>query len=228
MEHVVAILFLIFMEGLLSFDNALALAVMCRHLPPEQQRRALTYGMAGAFFFRALALVFLTYLMQNVWVKILGGSYLLWLTTAFFLRSDEEKPTAAQATTADFWRTVVLVELTDIAFSVDSILAAVAVSSEWWVVFTGGILGIIMMRFAAGAFISLLNRFPKLEQTAYLLVGLVGAKLILEGWWKVDFHSGTPFWIFWGCMAISITLGFATSQGRENGQDTGNAQEHSS
>ena len=202
---------LVFLEGVLSIDNALVLALLARPLPPKQQRRALTYGLLGAVVFRLAAIGIASYLIQWRWIKFIGGGYLLWLGVGHFLRSPK-KTENAQNTSINFWKTVLIIELTDIAFAVDSILAAVALTPKFWLVFTGGILGVILMRFAAGVFLNLLKRFPKFESTAYLLILLIGFKVILEGMHipSIDFHSieNPAFWIFWCLMLVCILYGF--------------------
>lgn len=215
-QDIAAIGLLVFLEGVLSLDNALVLALMVRHLPARQQKRALTYGMAGAFFFRFLALSFLTYLMHWTWIKFVGGGYLLFLSVHHFVKKNETQNSNVKTKGASFWKTILLVELTDIAFAVDSILASVAVSKKFYVIFIGGLLGIIMMRVAASLFGKLLDRFPKFERTAYLLILVIGLKLIVDGLHlpSVDFHSSESpaFWIFWSLMAIGIISGFQTSK----------------
>lgn len=219
MTDFIAIGFLVIMEGLLSFDNALALAAMVAPLPVEQRKKALTYGMIGAFTFRILALCFVTYLMEATWVKYVGGGYLLWLSGSFFFASKAGKPNASSKSVVSgvqFWKIIVAVELMDIAFSIDSILAAVAVSSKLWVVVAGGILGIILMRFAATIFVGLIQRFPRLENSAFILVAIVGVKLLIEalqvssGRHVYDFESpeSVGFWWFWLCMASGLITGF--------------------
>jgi YkoY family integral membrane protein len=202
---------LIFLEGILSIDNALVLAMMARELPKHQQKRALTYGFAGAVVFRLLALSIVTYLIAWNWVKFVGGAYLLYLAVRHFF-SKPHDPTAKGRPAASFWGTVAKIELMDIAFAIDSILAAVALTPKFWIVFTGGILGVFLMRVAASGFIRVLERFPGFETTAYLLVAVIGIKVILEGIHLegVDFHSsGSPaFWVFWGVMAACIASGF--------------------
>jgi len=210
------ILTLVFLEGLLSADNALVLAVMVRHLPREQQRRALRYGIWGAFGFRLIA-VLLSAVLLKFWIfKVVGGAYLLYLAIAHFLSREED--VHAKKTTrfgSGFWGTVASVELADIAFSIDSIVAAVAMADSLparfgynWklaIVYIGGILGIITMRFVAGYFIILLERFHGLTVGAYLLVAWIGVKLVLGG-----FHNAhyIPFemneWLFWGGMTLII------------------------
>jgi len=206
-----AIGFLVFLEGILSIDNALVLAMLARGLEPKLQRKALTYGLIGAVVFRFASLFIVSHLMQWTWVKFVGGAYLLFIAIKHFIKgeqSHEDQETAARG----FWKTVVVIELTDVAFAVDSILAAVAVSDKFIVVFIGGVLGIIMMRFAASVFLKLLQRFPRFEATAYLLVMLIGAKLVIDGFHfeNVNFHeaSSPAFWIFWGSMFLTILSGF--------------------
>lgn len=201
-QDIISILFLVVLEGLLSFDNALALAAMVRHLPEKQQKKALYYGMFGAFAFRFIALFFVTFLMQNIWVKYLGGAYLIWLALKHFT-GNAGGPDDEKSSDYNFWKTILLVELTDIAFSVDSILAAVAVSNTLWVVVVGGVLGIIMMRFAASIFIKLIAQSPRLEDSAFWLVGIVGAKLICEG---AGYHPWG--WLVWSLMITALLSGF--------------------
>jgi YkoY family integral membrane protein len=210
------ILTLVFLEGLLSADNALVLAVMVRHLPREEQRRALRYGIWGAFGFRLIAVLLSAVLLQFWLFKVVGGAYLLYLAGAHFLSREED--VHANKTTrfgSGFWGTVASVELADIAFSIDSIVAAVAMADSLparfghnWklaIVYIGGILGIITMRFVAGYFIILLERFHGLAVGAYVLVAWIGLKLVLSG-----FHNAhyIPIemneWLFWGGMILIV------------------------
>jgi YkoY family integral membrane protein len=135
---------------------------------------------------------------------------------------------------AKFWPTVLVIELTDIAFAIDSILAAIALVGgmpsdrpadalhpKLWVVLIGGMLGVILMRFAAVVFIKLLERFPRFEEAAYLLVSVIGGKLLLDWFFntpehphRLDFHSFThpAFWVFWGLMLVCFCVGFMPSR----------------
>ena len=169
---------LIVIEGLLSADNALVLAVMVKHLPPKQQRKALFYGILGAYLFRFVAIGLGTYLIKIWWIKGIGALYLLWLAFQFFfLKNDEDNKATAEAPMG-FWRTIVAVEIMDIAFSMDSVLAAFAISEQVWVLYLGGILGVMMMRGVAQIFLTLIERYPGLETTAYVLITLIGSKMM--------------------------------------------------
>jgi YkoY family integral membrane protein len=200
-----AVVTLAILEGILSVDNSLVLAIMVRSLPKVQQKKALMYGIFGAFFFRMVALIFAAHLMRFIAFKIIGGAYLVYLAMKhmfFFYKEDahQSRPKAA----ASFWQTVLLVELTDIAFSIDSITTAVAMSDKLIVVWLAGIMGIIFLRFAAGILIRLLEKLPKLEDLAYQLIFFVGTKLLLEG-----FHIEISHAVFWMMMAVIAILGSA-------------------
>ncbi len=193
------------LEGILSVDNSLVLAILVRTLPKEQQKKALLYGIFGAFFFRVVALIFAAQLMGFVIFKIIGGGYLLYLAMKhmfFFYKEDahQSRPKVA----VSFWKTVLIVEFTDIAFSIDSITTAVAMSDKLIVVWLAGIMGIVFLRFAAGFFIRLLERLPKLEDLAYQLIFFVGTKLLMEG-----FHIEISHGVFWMMMGVIGILGSA-------------------
>ena len=132
---------LIVLEGLLSADNALVLAIMVKHLPRKQQKKALFYGILGAYLFRFIAIGLGTYLIKIWWIKAAGALYLLWMAFQFFIKKEEEEEGVVAAPTG-FWRTVLAVEMMDIAFSIDSVLAAFGVSDQIWVLYLGGIFGV--------------------------------------------------------------------------------------
>jgi len=202
---VLAIGTLAILEGILSVDNSLVLAILVRTLPKKQQKKALMYGIFGAFFFRFLALVFAAHLMRFLAFKIIGGGYLVYLAMKhmfFFYKEDAHQ--ASPKVAASFWKTVVIVELTDIAFSIDSITTAVAMSNKLLVIWLAGIMGIVFLRFAAGVFIRLLEKLPRLEDLAYQLIFFVGTKLLLEG-----FHIEISHGVFWMMMGVIALLGSA-------------------
>lgn len=192
-EGILVTLSLVLSEGLLSFDNALVLAIMVSHLPKDKHYRlgplnmsiqqwALTAGLFGAYFFRIIAIGLGTYLIRFWTLQLIGGGYLLWLAYEhFFICKNDacEIKTVARG----FWATVLKVELMDIAFSIDSILAALGISKKIWVILLGGMLGILFMRFVAGIFVRLIDRFPLFEHTGYALITLIGYRLISEVDW---------------------------------------------
>lgn len=212
---------LILLEGVLSIDNALVLGILAKRLPAEQRPRALSYGLIGAFVFRVIAICTASFLLRWTFVKFLGGAYLAYISIQhlFFSSHEEEgepvkldahghpvieaeeadegKP--ATAGKQSFWGTVAVIELTDVAFAVDSILAAMALAGsrqeKLWVVVTGGIIGVVLMRFAAAIFIKLLEKFPRFEMTAYLLVLVIGVKLLADWGVNSDWSCREPAWL---------------------------------
>ncbi|CAH1207878.1 hypothetical protein PAECIP111893_02800 [Paenibacillus plantiphilus] len=185
---------LVVLEGLLSADNALVLAVMVRHLPKEQQKKALFYGLLGAYVFRFIAIGVGTYLVTIDWIKIAGGLYLLWIALSnlfdlefklykkaipYIGRKNDGEDGEIENKGHGFWRTVLAVEMMDIAFSIDSVLAAFGVSQEVWVLFVGGLLGVLMMRGVAQVFLKLIERYPELEKAAFILIVVIGLKMIV-------------------------------------------------
>ncbi|GGI45589.1 putative membrane protein YkoY [Paenibacillus marchantiophytorum] len=200
LEYAWALLILIGLEGLLSADNALVLAVIAKHLPEEEKKKAINYGIIMAFVFRFAALFAISFI-ANVWqIQAIGAAYLLYLglkhiiKARFFkenenIRSDIKKDSAAKS----FWPTVGKIAIADLAFAIDSILAAVALAlglpdsplddfggmdgGKFLVVVLGGIAGLILIKFAATWFVKLLAERPALETTAYAIVAWVGVKL---------------------------------------------------
>jgi YkoY family integral membrane protein len=182
----ITIALLIALEGLLSADNAMVLAVLVLGLPKKQQKKALQYGIVGAFVFRSIAVLLAVYLIRLGWVKLFGAGYLLYLVYRHFSGAEGggDRRTPPQATAwlglSPFWATVAKVELTDIVFAIDSILVAVAMSPKTWVILTGGILGIVMMRLVIGQLLALVERYPPLVDGAFVIIAWVGFKLLVE------------------------------------------------
>ena len=177
---------LIGLEGLLSADNALVMAIMVLGLPRRQHKQALRYGLIGGFGLRSIATLLAVYLIRIIWVKLAGGVYLLYLVYSHFWGHEEgtDRRLAPKAKPwlglSAFWATVLRVELVNLAFSIDSILVAVAMSPKRWVVLTGGILGIVALRLVVGQLIGLVERYPALVDGAFIIIAWIGAKLCAD------------------------------------------------
>ncbi|WP_160725119.1 TerC family protein [Bacillus sp. USDA818B3_A] len=236
LEYAWALLILIGLEGLLSADNALVLAVIAKHLPEDQKKRAINYGIIMAFIFRFAALFVISFI-ANVWqIQAVGAAYLLYLGLKHVIQArigkekerihkEDEKESAGKG----FWPTVGKIALADLAFAVDSILAAVALAlglkdsplgdfggmdgGQFIVVLLGGIAGLVLIKFAATWFVQLLKKRPALETTAYAIVAWVGVKLAVITFAHEDIgvienhfpHSTTWTLIFYGIL-VSIAL----------------------
>jgi YkoY family integral membrane protein len=176
------IISLIIIEGLLSVDNALAIAAMARHLPEHQQKLALRWGIIGAYGFRGLCMAFAAWIIENPWLKIGGAAYLVYLMCQHFVDAQEEDEEGGGDELAGkgLIATIISIEIMDLSLSVDNVVAAVAMSPKLWVVCAGVFIGILALRFVAGACIKLIEKFPILEETAFLLIGYVGFILVYE------------------------------------------------
>ncbi|QHE52441.1 TerC family protein [Pontibacillus sp. HMF3514] len=208
LEYSWVFLVIIGLEGILAADNALVMALMVKHLPDKQQRRALLYGLGGAFVFRFISLFLISFLVHIWQVQALGAAYLLYISIKFLVKKhvlnkdpseDEEKDKeegSEQVSSKGFWKTVLKVEITDIVFAIDSILAAVALASslpetslpkvgdldgaKFGVILAGGLAGVILIRVAASYFVKILQEKKGLQSAAYIIVGWVGVKLLVH------------------------------------------------
>ena len=184
---------LIIIESLLSVDNAAVLATMVMDLPEKQRDKALKYGIWGAYIFRGLAMVFAAFLIQIWWLKPLGGLYLLYLVYDFWKgkQTDETDDDsldknnnwlyrATVGSLGNFWATVALVELMDMAFSIDNVFAAVAFTPNIILVCIGVFIGILAMRFIAQWFVKLMAKYSFLETAAFVVIAILGIKLSLS------------------------------------------------
>jgi YkoY family integral membrane protein len=219
LDDLVTIGLLIILEGLLSADNALVLAVMILGLRRRDQKKALRYGLVGAFAMRITATLLATYLIRVGWVKLLGGLYLLYLCYKHFFSSgsaeERSRPKPAQAWLGlnALWATVVKVELVNIAFSVDSILVAVAMSRKTWVVLTGGLLGIVAMRVVIGQLLTIVRRYPTLVDAAFIIIAWVGLKLFIEYLHAAgQIHFEVNKWVSFGLIAVVFTVAYLVAR----------------
>jgi YkoY family integral membrane protein len=184
---------LIVIESLLSVDNAAVLATMVMDLPEKQRDKALKYGIWGAYIFRGLAMVFAAFLIKIWWLKPLGGLYLLYLVYDFYKGKQTESTEddfidkksnwlyrATVGSLGNFWATVCLVELMDMAFSIDNVFAAVAFTPNIILVCVGVFIGILAMRFIAQWFVKLMSKYAFLEYAAFIVIAILGLKLTIS------------------------------------------------
>lgn len=224
---VIIIVQLIFLEGILSIDNAAVLGAMVLHLPNDrpipwprwlsvfnrwsgrmgmQRDSALKVGLLGAYAGRALMLLLAGIIIHVQWVRVAGAIYLLYLGIAHLAQLYREQQEVEhgghpKAVSSSFWITVGATILADLAFSIDNVIAAVALSDQLWVVLTGVAIGMVIMRFAAGLFSRAIAWEPKLETGAYLLLLAIGTELLLKEFTSIHIGEFTQFGI-----SVSILL----------------------
>lgn len=228
---------LIVIESLLSVDNAAVLATMVTKLPKEQRDKALKYGIFGAYFFRGVCLVLAGFLVSIWWLKPVGGLYLLYLVYDWwkgkqteaseddFDHVDVEGSWIYRATVGvigSFWATVALVEVMDLTFSIDNVLAVVAYTNNTVVIFIGVFIGILAMRFVAQGFVKLMEKYEFLETAAFVVIAILGIKLALAGFEGIQgnstidafnelMKSHTVDWIFSGITVAVFFVPILTS-----------------
>ncbi|MGN1279668.1 MAG: TerC family protein [Limosilactobacillus sp.] len=179
---------LVMIECLLSVDNAVVLAAQTRVLPTlKEQEESLFYGIWGSYLFRFLIIGVGTYLI-NFWeIKVIGAAYLMYLVYRFFhnkffgKRPMHKVRNRATSLTGRkrFWSVVAQIEFMDIIFSVDSVLASLAISPNPVIVLIGGLIGIACMRGVAEIIMRLMRKIPELEPMAYVLIFIIAIKLFL-------------------------------------------------
>ncbi len=233
---IIIILQLIFLEGILSIDNAAVLGALVAPLPDDQpiawptalrnfgdwlhgvlgnqRTAALRVGLLGAYVGRGLMLFLTSFLIHNSWIKLVGAAYLIHL--AFDSLEDEaggggeEDGEIKLIKEQSFWSTVLTVEIMDLIFSIDNVVAAVSLSNKLWVVMIGVAIGILTMRFAAGIFSYAVTREPILKPAAYVLVFIIGVELILEQVWHVEISDLLRFGI--SVSTLLLALAYAHNQ----------------
>ena len=202
------VLSLVVIECLLSVDNAIVLAAQTRKLPTKkEQERSLFYGLGGAYLFRFILIGIGAYLI-NFWeIKVVGAGYLLYLAGSHFYHmirpSHKKKVRSRRRVLPLFWSVIVSIELMDLVFSVDSILASLAISPNPVIVLIGGMIGILAMRGIAEVIMRLMELIPELEVMAYALIIIIGIKLFLT---IPQIGIEIPAPLFGGIVVVAVVI----------------------
>lgn len=202
---------LVLLEAVLSADNAIALAAIAKSVDdPQSQRQALNIGLAGAYILR-IALIFAATWVIKYWqFELLGALYLLWLVFNYFFANDENEGEEQHSLGfKSVWQVIPTIAITDLAFSLDSVTSAIAITEETWLIVAGGTIGIVILRFLAGLFIRWLKEYTYLEDAGFITVGFVGLRLLLKVWLP-DYLI--PEWVTIAVVAIFFTWGFSQKE----------------
>jgi YkoY family integral membrane protein len=227
---------LVVLEVVLSADNAIALAAISRRLhDPQKQRQALNFGLLLALGFRIALIIAARWVLRFWPLQLLAAAYLLWLSGSHLLAADQAPGTepATDDTPADtpaaavvdaqipspsaevpaaggqirrLVGVVVTLGLTDLAFSLDSVAAAVAVTDRLVLVMAGGVIGVVALRLTAELFIRWLDEFRHLETSGYLAVALVGIRLLVR---LINPDLVLPEWAVLLSVAVIFAWGFS-------------------
>lgn len=212
---------LIIIESLLSVDNAAVLATMVMDLPQKQRSKALKYGILGAYIFRGLAMIFAALLIKIWWLKPIGGLYLLYLVYDWYKGKQTETKEddyinkkgnwlycVTVGSLGNFWATVCLVELMDMAFSIDNVFAVVAFTPNIILICIGVFIGILAMRFIAQWFVKMMEKYSFLETSAFIVIGILGLKLLLSLY--EHFYPESPVSTFLGSHTADMGVSLLT------------------
>ncbi|PAX59704.1 TerC family protein [Brunnivagina elsteri] len=206
-EASIVLLLLIFLEAVLSADNAIALAAIAQGLEDKElERKALNFGLVVAYVFRITLLLTATWVQKYWQFELIGAAYLLWLVFQHFTSEEDEDNQHHGPRFSSLWKAIPVIAFTDLAFSLDSVTTAIAVSQETWLVLTGTTVGVITLRFMAGLFIRWLDEYTHLEDAGYITVAFVGFRLLLK---VVNPALVPPEWIVISAIAIILAWGFS-------------------
>jgi len=213
LEAPIVLLILIFLEAVLSADNAIALAAIAQGLEDKElERKALNFGLVVAYILR-ITLIFTATWVQKYWqFELLGAAYLLWLVFQHFTSQQSEDDHHHGPRFNSLLQAIPVIAFTDLAFSLDSVTTAIAVSQEKWLVLTGATVGIITLRFMAGLFIRWLDEYENLEDAGYVTVALVGLRLLLK---VVNDSLVPPEWIMIPAIFLILGWGFSKRVGTQ-------------
>lgn len=213
-EAPLILLILIALEAVLSADNAIALASIAQGLEDKQlQRQALNFGLVAAYILRVTLILTATWVIQFWQFEVLGAFYLLWLVFQYFTSEEEEGEHLHGPKFTSLWQAIPIIAVTDLAFSLDSVTTAIAISDQIWLVIAGGTIGVITLRFLAGLFIRWLDEFTHLETAGYLTVGLVGLRLLVRA---IDPELVPPEWLMIITIAVVFFWGFSEKNSVES------------
>ena len=203
------LLILIVLEAVLSADNAIALAAIAKSVQdPKLQRQALDIGLVAAYILRIILIVAATLVVTYWQFELLGALYLLWLVFNYFFSGDNEEEELEQRGLGfkSIWQVIPTIAITDLAFSLDSVTSAIAITEDTWLIVAGGTIGIVILRFLAGLFIRWLQEYSHLEDAGFITVGFVGLRLLLKVWLPDTY---IPEWVTIAVVAIFFTWGFS-------------------
>ena len=209
------LIILVVLEAVLSADNAIALAAIAKSIKePKLQSQALDVGLVGAYVLRITLIFVATWVVKYWQFELLGAIYLLWLVFNYFFSGDDSGEEAENSLGfKSIWQVIPTIAITDLAFSLDSITSAIAITEETWLIIAGGTIGIVILRFLAGLFIRWLQEYTYLEDAGFITVGFVGFRLLLKVWLP-DYLI--PEWVTIAVVTVFFIWGFSKKEALES------------
>lgn len=196
-QIIVSLLTLVLLEIVLGIDNIVFISILTGKLPKDQQERARITGLSIAMLTRVLLLLSLTWLMKLTFplfsiigneisgkdlILILGGIFLLTKSThEIHDKLEGEEGEANYKIKNSFASVIVQIILLDIVFSLDSVITAIGMANQVWVMITAVIIAVIFMLFLSGNISNFVNQHPTIKMLALSFLLLIGITLIAEG-----------------------------------------------
>ena len=161
---------------------------------------------------RIILIILSNVLLKFILIRVFAGFYLIYLFFSnVFLNSDIENSENEinNKHNLRFLRVVLLLSITDFAFSIDSITTAVAISDQYILIIFGALIGVLALRFTSGIFLKLLDIFSRLETAGYVAILIVGIKLLLNTLIKL---SILPEYYFYILILFAFIWGFSKKE----------------
>lgn len=197
-QVIISLLTLIALEVVLGIDNIIFISILAGKLPPDQQRKARTWGILLAMVLRLVLLAAISVIIKlnnelfplfgisisgKDLILILGGLFLIYKSTKEIYHKIEGEPDDKEQKVgkATFINIIGQILLLDLVFSVDSIITAIGLANEIWVMYTAVIVTVIIMLIAAGPISNFVNKHPAFKVLALSFLLLIGFTLLIEG-----------------------------------------------
>lgn len=204
--HSISILInIVLIEALLSIDNATILTTLVKNINKKDRKKALNYGIFGAYLFRIISLIFAAVIINMWWLKLIGGFYLIDLGINHFLKK-EEKNFFKINFVSKIWVTILYVELIDFLFSIDNIFAGISYSNNPLLIFLGVFISLFLLRISTVKLLKLTEKYSSLEDSAYFIIILLGLKLIISLYEKIYQDDNFTLFLQSKSFQISFTL----------------------
>jgi predicted tellurium resistance membrane protein TerC len=220
MEWIVPLITLILLEVVLGLDNVIFISIVAGRLPANQQNKARITGLILAMFLRLALLGVISLILQlqgNLFsvssidisgkdlILILGGLFLLYksATEIHHKMEGEEGDTSKNIKATSFSSVIIQILILDMVFSIDSIITAVGMVDQLWIMYTAVVITVSIMLFASGPISRFINKHPAFKMLALSFLLLIGVSLIAEG---LDFHIPKGYIYFSMAFALMVDI----------------------
>jgi YjbE family integral membrane protein len=177
-EFWLALAQIILINIVLSGDNAVVIALACRSLPHEQQKKAILFGSVGAIVLRVLLTFFAVYLLTLPYLKLLGAALLLWIGVGLLKGEDDEEELEGHSGLMAAIKTIIIA---DLVMSLDNVIGvAAAAKGNILLLVLGLVISIPLIIFGSTLILKLMNRFPIIITLGAALLGWVAGEMALS------------------------------------------------